>query len=94
MSKSTIQTDICTKCIEENTVVFPVYAIVSVNKFATYVTNEVLISRHECGFERYTCELDYLKSWWATNFIRDNVPCIVKTCPLHILYSKKNLIVC
>jgi len=34
------------------------YGIVNFNKHVTYITNEVLTSRHDCLFERYTCELD------------------------------------
>ena len=34
------------------------YGIVNFNKHVTYITNEVLTSRHTCVFGRNTCELD------------------------------------
>jgi hypothetical protein len=37
------------------------YGIVCINKRVTYITNEVLTSKHECVFERYTYNLDLTK---------------------------------
>lgn len=33
------------------------FSIVSVNKSLTYITNEMLTSRHGCVYEKYTCDL-------------------------------------
>ena len=37
------------------------YGIVCINKRVTYITNEVLTSKHDCVFERYTYDLDLPK---------------------------------
>jgi len=37
------------------------YGIVSINKRVTYITNEVLTSKHNCVFEVYTFKLDLPK---------------------------------
>jgi len=53
------------------------YGIVNINKHKTYITNEVLTSRHDCVFERYTCDLDLKKNagWLQTaHSIIFNVP--------------------
>ena len=34
------------------------HGIVCINKSVTYITNEVLTSKHECVFECYTYDLD------------------------------------
>lgn len=35
--------------------------IVCVISRVTFITNEVVMSRHDCLFERFTCDLDSLK---------------------------------
>jgi len=37
------------------------YGIVCINKRVTYITNEVLTSRHDAFFERYNCDLELPK---------------------------------
>jgi len=37
------------------------FGIVRINKRVTYITNEVLTSRHDCVFERYSCDLELTK---------------------------------
>jgi len=34
------------------------FVIVCINKRVTYITNEVRTSRHDCVFERYSCDLE------------------------------------
>jgi len=37
------------------------FGIVCINKRVTYITNEVLTSKHDCVFERYTCDMELPK---------------------------------
>ena len=37
------------------------FGIVCINKRVTYITNEILTSRHGCVSERYTCALELIK---------------------------------
>jgi hypothetical protein len=48
------------------------YGTVSVHKCVTYVTNEVLTSRHDCVLERHTYDLD--------------MPKVLVKCKLYIKY--------
>ena len=40
------------------------FGIVCINKRVTYITNEVLTSKHVCVFERYTYDLDVTNAVW------------------------------
>jgi len=37
------------------------FGIVCINIVVTYITNEVITSRHDCVFPRYTCDLELPK---------------------------------
>ena len=53
------------------------YGIVNIIKHIKYISYEVLTSRHDCVFERYTCDLDLKKNagWLQTaHSIIFNVP--------------------
>jgi len=63
------------------------YGIVCTNKRVTCITNEVLTSRHDCVFERYTCDLDLPKKLAGrTLYKRYCSMYLKKTCPFYILY--------
>jgi hypothetical protein len=69
------------------------YGIVHINNHAIYVTNEVLISQHDCVFEQYTKDLNTPKHL-------ANCKWFTKACKAHpytkkcfaTLYCTKNLI--
>jgi len=66
------------------------YGIVNINKHITYINNEVLTSRHDCDFERYTCELDLPKKLVGCRlYTRYCSMYPKKTCPFYILYCTK-----
>jgi hypothetical protein len=60
---------------------------VYINERVTYITNDVLTSKHDCVFERYTYDLDLPKK--LTGFTLYTQYCSMyhkKTCPFYILY--------
>ena len=66
------------------------FGIVCINKRVTYITNEVLTSRHDCVFERSLVIWNYLKSWLAAHCVRGTVQCIVKILSLrHVILYKE-----
>jgi len=66
------------------------YGIVNVNKRITYITNEILTSRHDCVFERYICHLDLPKKLaGCTLYTRYCSVYPKKTCPFYILHCTK-----
>ena len=66
------------------------YGIVKINKHITYINNEVLTSRHDCVFERYTCDLDLPKTLAGCNLYTKYCSMYPKnTCPFYILYCTK-----
>jgi len=70
------------------------YGIVNIDQHITYISNEVLTSRHDCVFERYTCELDLPKKLpGCTLYTRYCSVYPKKTCPFYILYCTNNLFV-
>ena len=70
------------------------YEIVNVNKRITYITDEVLISRHECLFECYTCDINLPNDWLAAHYTRNIFQCILKRpVPSTYYTAQKNLIV-
>jgi len=69
---------------------FLTYGIININKNITYITNEVLTSRHDCVFERYSCERDLPKKLAScTLYTRYCSMYAKKTCPFYILYCTK-----
>jgi len=65
------------------------YGIVNFNKHVTYKTNEVLKSRHDCVFERYTCELDLPKKLSGCRLYTRYCSMYPKTLILFILFCAK-----
>jgi len=66
------------------------YGIVNINKHITCITNNVLTSRHDFVFERYTCKLDLPKKLAGCKlYTRYCSMYPKKTCPFYILYCTK-----
>jgi len=69
------------------------YGIVNIYKRITYINNEVLTSRHDCVFGRYTCDMDLPKKLACCILYTRYCSMYPKnTCPFYILYCAKNLI--
>ena len=63
------------------------YGIVIVNKHITCITNEKITSKHDCVFERYTCDLDLPKKLGGfTLYTRYCSMYHKKTYPFYMLY--------
>ena len=58
---ATVQPHICARCIKKIRLSSLTYKIVNINKRVTYITNEVLTSKHDCVLEVCTCNLDFPK---------------------------------
>jgi len=66
------------------------YGIVGINKLVTYVTNEVLTTKHDLCLNATIMIWTYLIRWMAADSIRSIVPCTVKELSLlHIILQKK-----
>ena len=66
------------------------YGIVTVDKRVTCITNEVITSRHDCVFERYTCDLELPKKVAGCTLYTLYFSLYrKKTCPFYILYYTK-----
>ena len=66
------------------------YGIVNIIKHIKYISYEVLTSRHDCVFERYTCELSLPKKLvGCILYTRYYLMYPKKTCPFYILYCTK-----
>jgi len=71
------------------------YGIVSINKRVTYITNEVLTSKHDCVFEIYTCNLDLPKRLAGCKLYTQRCSAYPqKSYLFYILYCTKNLTAC
>ena len=90
VSKPTIETDNAENVLAKIQLSSLTYGIVNINKHITYITNEVLTSRHDWIFERYTCELDLPKKLAGCRlYTRYCSMYPKKTCPFYILYCTK-----
>ena len=62
------------------------FGIVCIKKRVTYITNEVLTSRHDCVFERYTCDLELPKKLASCKLYTRYCSMYRKTaCPFYLL---------
>ena len=62
----------------------------SINKRVTYITNEVLTSKHNCVFEVYTCKLDLPKRLPNCKLYTQRCSAYPhKNYPFYILYCTK-----
>jgi len=56
----------------------------------TYITNEVLTSKHDCMFERYTCDLELPKKLaGCTLYTRYCSMYRNETCPFYMVDCRK-----
>lgn len=51
ISKTIIRTNICAKCVKRLHLSSLAYGIVCINKYVTYITNQVLTSKHDYMFD-------------------------------------------
>jgi len=66
------------------------YGILCTNNRANYITNEVLTSRHDSVFEKYTCYFDMPKRLANSKlYIEYCKADSYKKCPFYILYCTK-----